>query len=245
MAEVTDPNLLALLETSQGNINKNLNVSEGPNGGVGPREAATRETMYGSDPALHSMGRDLGTAALLNNRIPTGRWAAKQSIISGGLPPGWVPQNVADYQKFSGLMTGLTKPIIALTSPANSTTSSKEFDNPVEVQRAQSQVPGPDKERGANDFFIDRTGRALLDRLAFNAFTQRWQAKYGSTYGKSKSGQTAAQAWAAYQQSPAYKQTVLTPYTQLLANGGHAPGGPVSNGPSDVDAILRKHKVIQ
>ena len=65
-----------------------LSINEGPNGGVGSKEAATRETMYGSDPALHSMGRDLGTATLLNNRIPTGhskRSSPGNSLLAGFL----------------------------------------------------------------------------------------------------------------------------------------------------------------
>ena len=246
MAEVTDPDLIAMLETSQGNINKNLNVSEGPNGGVGPREAATREGMYTSTPQLRSMGRDLATAQYFNQRIPTGRFAARVSGVEQQFPSSWQPNNIADYQSFMGLRQSLTKPVISLTAPTGQATSSKEMDTPKELELAQTMIPGPEKEQGANEYLINRTGRALLDRLAFNAVTQRWQAKYGSAYGKSKSGQTAAQAWAAYQQSPAYKQTVLTPYTKLLANGGSAtPPQRAMPASSDIDAILRKHKVIQ
>jgi len=73
----------------------------------------------------------------------------------------------------------------------------------------------------------------VLDHVAFNAFSDRWRANHGSVYGKAKNGQTMQQAWQAYQNSPVYKQTVQTPYTQLLRNGGFAKppakalGGPV------------------
>jgi hypothetical protein len=244
MPRVADPALLALLETSQGSINKNVNVSEGPNGGVGPREAATREGMYTSTPQLRSMGRDLATAQMFNQRIPTGRFAARVSEAAQQFPSSWQPDNIADYQSFMGLRQSLTKPVISLTAPSGQATSSKEMDTPKELELAQTMIPGPEKEKGANEYLINRTGRALLDRLAFNAFTQRWQSKYGSAYGKSKAGQTAAQAWAAYQQTPAYKKTVLTPYTQLLQGGGRPPAPQGASASPDVDAILKKHGVM-
>lgn len=219
MAEVTDPDLIAMLETSQGNINK---TSSDGTPGVGHSESQTRESQFTSTPQLYKMARDLATAHLLNQRIPTGRWEAAQQMLQSKLPPGWKPSNIADFQKLGGVQQTLTKPIISLNSPAGTTISSKEFDTPAEQVMAKASIPGPDKERDANTFFINRTGRDVLDRNAFNAFSARWRANHNSVYAKAKNGQTMEQAWEAYTASPAYKQTVLTPYTQLLANGGSA-----------------------
>lgn len=199
-----------------------VTLSEGKKG-IGTNEAKTREAQFASTPQLRTLGRDLAAAQGFNLRIPTGRFAARVSEVGQQFPTSWQPQNIADYQSFMGLRQALAKPVIALTAPAGTTTSSKEMDTPRELELALTSVPGPDKERGANEYLINRTGRAVLDKIAFNAFTDRWRAKYGSVYDKDKSGRTAQQAFADYQTSPAYKRTVLTPFTKLIGNGGRPP----------------------
>lgn len=217
MAEVTDPELLSLLEMPQSQINKNVTLSDGQ-AGVGSNEAKTREAQFASTPQLRGLLRDLGRAQMFNQRLPTGRWKARMSEIGQEFPTDWQsnPQAIADYQAFMGLRQGMAKPVIALTAPAGTTTSSKEMDTPKELELALTSVPGPDKERGANEFLINRTGVAALDKLAFNSFMDRWRANFGSVYGKDKSGRTAQQAWQQYQATPQYRQTVATPLTQLI-----------------------------
>lgn len=194
----------------------NITISEGRQG-VGAQEAKTREAQFTSTPQLRQIARDLATANVFNQRIPTGRFAANVSGVQQQFPSNWQPKNIADYQSFMGLRQALTKPVISLTAPSGTNISSKEMDTPRELEMALMSVPGPDKERGANNYLINRAGKATLDKIAFNAFMDRWRANNGSAYGKAKNGQTATQAWASYQNSPQYKRTVLTPYTKLLS----------------------------
>ena len=199
-----------------------LTLSEGKSG-IGKNEAQTREAQFTSTPQLRTIGRDLAKAQEFNRRIPTGRFNAKINEMGQTFPQSWQPSNVADYQSFLGLRQGMAKPLISLTAPAGSTTSSKEMDTPKELELALTSIPGPEKERQANEYLINRAGRAVLDKIAFNAFTDRWRANHGSVYDKDKRGRTAQQAFAEYQTSPTYKKTVLTPYTSLLSGGGRAP----------------------
>lgn len=217
MAEITDPDILAILETPQSQINKSVTLSDGQSG-IGSNEAKTREAQFASTPQLRGLLRDLGRAQLFNQRIPTGRWKARVSEIGQEFPTDWQsnPQAIADYQSFLGLRQGMAKPVIALTAPAGTTTSSKEMDTPKELELALTSVPGPEKEKGANEFLINRTGVAALDKLAFNSFMDKWRANFGSVYQKDRAGRTASEAWQQYQASPQYRQTVTTPLTQLI-----------------------------
>jgi hypothetical protein len=235
--DVSDPNeMKAVLGTAGMNrLIKDVTVSEGQSG-VGSNESKTREAQFSSTPQLRTLARDLARAQYFNQRIPTGRWAAAQANITGKLPPNWVPENMADYQSFMGLRQGMAKPVIALTAPAGTTTSSKEMDTPKELELALTSVPGPDKEHGANQYLIDRTGRAVLDKMAFNAFSDRWRAKYGTVYGKDAGGRTMQKAFSDYQASPAYRKTVMTPFTRLIQPKAKRPS-------SGVDDILKKHGV--
>lgn len=200
----------------------NLTVSEGKSG-VGTNEARTREAQFASTPQLRNTLRDLAMAQGYNTRIPTGRFAARVNQGVQEFPTSWQGGDaIPNYQAFLGLRQAMTKPIVALSSPAGTGPSSKEMDAVKEQELAQSMIPGPEKERGANEALINRAGRAALDKVAFNAFSDRWRSKYDSVYGKDPQGRTAQQAWLAYQRSPAYKKTVMTPYTKLLANGGRA-----------------------
>lgn len=217
MAEITDPEVLSMLEMPQSQINKSLTISDGQ-AGVGSQEAKTREAQFASTPQLRNLLRDLARAQTFNQRLPTGRWKARVNEMVQEFPPEWQnnPQAIADYQSFLGLRQGMAKPVISLTAPAGSTTSSKEMDTPKELELALTSVPGPDKERGANEFLINRTGAAALDKVAFNAFMDRWRADRGSVYAKDKQGRTAQSAWQEYQRAPQYKKTVTTPYTEIL-----------------------------
>lgn len=193
----------------------NVTVSEGSKG-MGTNEAKTREAQFSSQPQLRQVGRDLATAMYFNDRIPTGRFAARVSEAGQQFPTGWQPQHIADYQSFMGLRQGMAKPLISLMAPAGTTTSSKEMDTPKELELALNSIPGPDKEKGANTFLIDRAGRAALDKMAFNAFTDRWRSRFGSVYAKDKSGRTATSAFDDYKKTPDYQRTVLTPFSQQV-----------------------------
>ena len=217
MAEITDPEVLSMLEMPQSQINKSLTISDGQ-AGVGSQEAKTREAQFASTPQLRNLLRDLARAQTFNQRLPTGRWKARVNEMGQEFPPEWQnnPRAIADYQSFLGLRQGMAKPVISLTAPAGSTTSSKEMDTPKELELALTSVPGPDKERGANEFLINRTGVAALDKVAFNSFMDRWRADCGTVYAKDQQGRTAQSAWQEYQSSPKYRDTVTTPYTELL-----------------------------
>lgn len=192
-----------------------LVMSDGQSG-VGSNEAKTREAQFGSTPQLRGLLRDLGRAQVYNQRIPTGRWSARMNEVGQEFPPGWKSENVADYQSFMGLRQGMAKPVIAVTAPAGATTSSKEMDTPKELELALMSVPGPDKERGANEFLINRTGTAALDKLAFNSFMDKWRGSFGSVYQKDRRGRTASEAWQEYQKTPDYRRTVMTPLTRQI-----------------------------
>jgi len=204
---------------------------------MGHNEAQTREGQFMATPQLWQIGRDLATATALNKAIPGGRYnyhvqSAEQQLPTGmqsaapsvqPIPQGWKNTDVANFQEFQGLQQSMLKPLIALTSPNNKGVSAQEMNTPQELIMQKLVTPGPEKERPANQFLINRNGKAVLDRIAFNAFSDRWRANHGTVYGKDKSGRTMQKAWADYMNTPAYKQTVLTPYTQLLANGGTPP----------------------
>ena len=210
----------------------NLVVSEGkPN--IGTNEAKTREAQFQASPQLREVLRSLADAQSYNMRLPTGRFYAAKNDFWQYRPgdPGdktkqgaWNPNQISDYQGFLGLQQELTKPLKALINPPGASMSTREMDAVAEQVMAQSMIPGPNKEFRANVDLINRSGRRALNNLAFNAFMSRWRANHGgSVYSKAKNGDTAEQAWAKYQRSPAYQQTVMTPYTTLLANGGRAP----------------------
>lgn len=233
MPEVTDPALLMALNGSG-------------KGGASPYENKTQESQFVQNPQLREVVRSLANAQAYNMRLPTGRFhAAKNDFFQYApnnpgdktKPAAWTPNQISDYQGFLGLQQELTKPLKSLINPPGSTTSGREMDAVAEQQMAQSMIPGPGKEFRANVDMINRSGRRALNHIAFNAFMSRWRANHGgSVYAKSKNGETAEQAWNRYQTSPAYNQTVQTPFTTLLNNGGRAPkagakkvsGGPVS-----------------
>ena len=225
--EVTDPNEMksVLGVGGMNRLMKDVTMSDGQ-AGVGTNESKTREAQFTSTPQLRTLGRDLARAQYFNKRIPTGRFAATVNEGVQRFPPSWQSGNIADYQSFMGLRQSLAKPVIGLTAPAGTTTSSKEMDTPKELELALTSVPGPDKEKGANEYLINRTGKAVLDKIAFNSFSDRWRAKYGTVYGKDASGRTMAKAFSDYQTSPTYKKTVMTPFTKLIqgapkkGNGG-------------------------
>lgn len=221
MPRIDDPALLQMLETPQTSINKNLNISDGQQG-VGSQEAKTREAQFIAGPQRRALARDLAQAAFLNNRIPTGRFAARVNAGVQEFPPGWQNGNISDYQTMLGLRQAMTRPIVTMTSVAP---SSKEMDAVKEQELAQSMIPGPEKEQGANINLINRAGRAVLDQEAFNAFASRWRANHQSVYDKAKNGQTMQQAWADYVKSPQYRRTVLTPFTKLIQPRPKASGG--------------------
>lgn len=212
MPEVTDPALLMAL-------------NGGGNGGkMSPYEAKTRENQFSQTPQIRQTLRDLATSQGFNTKIPTGRFAATVNNGVQQFPTSWQPSDVATYQSMLGLRQALTKPIASLSNPGGAGPSAREMDAVKEQELAQSMIPGPEKERGANEYLINRAGRAALDKIAFNSFSSRWRANHGgSVYATDKAGRSAEQAFADYQRSPAYKKTVLTPYTKLLANGGRAP----------------------
>lgn len=210
--DVTDPQEMKKVLGVQGM--KSLVVSEG-RAGMGTPEAKTQEAQFTATPQIRQTLRDLATAQVLNKRIPTGRFAARVNEAGQQFPSSWQPQNVADYQSFLGLRQGMAKPVIALSAPAGATTSSKEMDTPKELELALTSVPGPDKERQANEFLINRTGRAAMDKIAFNAFMDRWRSKYGSVYAKA-GGKTANEVYREFTKSPAYKANAETPLTDII-----------------------------
>ncbi len=215
MPEITDPALLARL-------NGDVTVSDGQKG-IGSNESRTRESQFVTQPQLRAYARQLAEAQAFNQALPTGRWRMRVNSAQEELPSGWQNGDVANYQSMLGLQQALTKPIISLNNPPGTVTGSKEMDAVKEQEMAQSLIPGPGKERAANEYLINRAGNLILDKTAFNAFSNRWRTKFGSVYGKDARGRDANQAWADYQRSPAYKRTVMTPFTKLLANGGYAP----------------------
>ena len=202
--------------------NANVTMSDGQSG-VGRNESQTRENQFNSITTGRGLLRDLARAQFLNQSIPTGRFEARKFLVKQEMPQGWTDRDVARYQEMDGLQMALAKPVIQLSAPPGSVLSSQEVNTPKELENALKYIPGPRFERDANSQFIDRAGRIALDKIAFNSFTSRWRARHSSTYGKDAQGRTAEQAWADYQRTPAYKKTVLTPYTKLLANGGRAP----------------------
>lgn len=213
MPEVTDPALLMALNGGGGAKGDKLT----------PYEAKTRETQYTATPQLRQTLRDLATAQGFNMKIPTGRFAATVNNGVQQFPSSWQGSDVATYQSMLGLRQALTKPIASLSNPGGAGPSAREMDAVKEQELAQSMIPGPEKERAANEYLINRAGRAALDKIAFNSFSSRWRANHGgSVYAKDKSGRSAEQAFADYQRTPQYRATVLTPYTKLLANGGRA-----------------------
>jgi hypothetical protein len=188
-------------------------LNEGVRGAsVGSREAATRETQTLQGPALRQLLIDLAQSQVFNRAIPTGRFAANVNMAAGQLPSGWQPGNVADFQSFGGLRQGMVRPILSLTSPGGQP-SSRELDTPKEQELALMSIPGPEKERAANEFLIDRVARSALDRVAFNAFHSRWRSLFGSSYAKDKRGRAASEAWSEYVQSPDYARTVTRQFT--------------------------------
>lgn len=200
----------------------NLTVSEG-SAGVGKNEATTREQQANSAVGNRSLLRDLARAYGLNQSLNPSRFQARVMMAKQEMPPSWTDSDVAQYQMFNGLQRAMAKPINQLNNPSGKPLSAQEFNTIPEQKNAMSYTPGPDISREANNYFIDRAGRQGLDATAFNAFNARWRSKYNTTYGKDKQGRTAQQAWADYQRTPAYKATVMTPYTKLLKNGGRAP----------------------
>lgn len=199
----------------------NITMSDGQPG-VGKNEATTREQQANSAVGNRSLLRDLARAHGLNQSLNPSRFQARVMMAKQEMPSGWTDRDVAQYQILNGLQRAMAKPINQLNNPSGKPLSAQEFNTIPEQKNAMSYTPGPDISREANSYFIDRAGRQALDQIAFNQFSSRWRANHGSSYAKDARGRTAQQAWTDYQRTPAYKQTVLTPYTKLLANGGRA-----------------------
>lgn len=215
----------------------NVTSSDGQ-AGVGTKEAATREAQYIAAPQRRALARDLAQAAWINRRLPTGRFSANVNSGVAEAPSSWQNGQIANFQTMQGLQQAMTKPIITMSSAAP---SSKEMDAVKEQEMAASMIPGPSKEYGANVNLINRAGRTVLDQEAYSRASDNWRSMFGSVHHKSKTGKTFQQFWTDYTRSPAYKQTVMTPYTQLMRNGGRASPPKLKGGVSDdVEAILKK-----
>lgn len=218
--EVTDPNEMRKVLGAKGM--GNLTFSDGQEG-VGTNEAKTREAQFIAGPQRRALVRDLAKAAWLNNRIPSGRFNARVQGAQQEFPPSWQKTGaVQNFQTMLGLQQAMTKPIVTLTSVAP---SSKEFDAVREAEMAQTMIPGPTKERGTNIDFINRAGRAALDQEAYSRASDIWRARFKSVHNKSKTGMTFQQFWSDYMRSPAYKKTVLTPFTKLIQGAPKKAGG--------------------
>jgi hypothetical protein len=216
--DVNDPKeIRKVLGTRAATNMMGVNVTEGA-GNVGSQEAKTREAQQGQIGQLKQFVQNLARAEVYNQALPTGRWKARVNSVQQEFPSSWQNRDVANYQTFMSLRQSLLKPSIALTTPPSATTSSKEMDTPKELEMAMSVVPGPEKESGANRAIADRLSLQAMEQIARNSFMQKWRATYGSTHAKSKTGETADEAFLRFMASPR-SANVRKPISQIVAEG--------------------------
>lgn len=192
MPEITDPNILAMLETPQSQINKNINLSVGGKG-MSPAEDKIYQSEIQARGGVPEFVTDLARAEVYNRRVPSGRANALITDTSQNFPSEWQPGHIADAQAFRALSRNIIPGVIMAHS--GGVFSGKMMDAAAEQQDQAEAVPTYRNEKGANSAIVNRLSEKALRNYAQARFTSQWRQKYGSIAAPDENGVDALTAF--------------------------------------------------